>query len=560
MAAGTFSLVGGQVCNGSRSAPVRADVVVTGDQIVAVGNNVATGRRIDVRDLVVAPGFVDIHSHADWVAPLPESVDLLSVLGRQGITTTVGGNCGTSAAPILRIPPEGAIEQTLGIDLVAGRVDWRWRSVADYASHLESNSHLPVNLAMFVGHNTIRAQVVGEAARSATPSELRRMSQLISDGYVQGAAGLSFGFEYFPGRHAGTDEAAALAASMPGGVVALHTRGLSELYTSGMEEAIEIGARSGKRIQLSHVNPLGRAFREEWHRLPEIVAAARKRGVEVGWDAVVFTVWENDWPGLFPYTVSGPLGRDGMLSLMRSAPGRAHLRTLLNQHARWPSWPLGEITKNPLQDVGWRDLILAKTTALRYASGVGRSVAEIADSDGRDAFDVFCDMVAQDPLDTRFLNAWVTGDLEDDSPMAELLRLDDLMPETDAFPDAGPLGEVRVDMPHWHGTMPRFLGRYCRELGLMPIQDAVWRMSGLPADWLGLRDRGHLRAGAIADIVVFDPLSVGDRGTALQAEPPAGIEWVFVNGQALVQQGALHPIPAGRFVGPTRLEATPGRR
>jgi N-acyl-D-aspartate/D-glutamate deacylase len=390
---------------------------------------------------------------------------------------------------------------------------------------------------------------MGELERPATPTEISRMANLIASALDDGAVGLSFGFEYFPGRSAGTDEAVALAARMKRGVVAMHTRGLASLYLDGMTEAIDIGRRSGRPIQLSHVNPLGRAHRAAADRLPDLVAAARRDGIDVNLDAVTYTTWKNDWLSLFPAAVSESYGRDGVRSLAATEDGRKRLQTMVEQCVpAWPSWASGAATKNPIVDTGWDDLVLCETVADHYRDMLGHSVASIAREHGRAPFDVICDLITSDPDATSFLNAWVSGDMDDDEPMQRIFRAEGVIPATDATPNRGPGGAPALDMPNAFGTMPRFLGRFCRDLGVLSLEDAIWRMTALPASWLGLARRGQLREGWVADLVAFSPSAIADAGTLLRPESPLGVEWVFVNGVPVVRDGRLAQSSAGRYV------------
>ncbi len=542
-----FTLVGGLVYDGSRNPPRRANVSVKRDRIARIGDQAPDWTSIDVSGLVVAPGFIDIHSHADWVAALPNAIDLLAPIVRQGITTTVGGNCGSSPAPLVKAGDGSQLERVVGGALTGPLLDWTWHSLSDFGERAELRG-LPVNLAMFVGHSTLRVQTISDAERPATPSEIVRMGALAASAIEHGAVGLSYGFEYVGGRRAGTDEAVAIAAAMPRGVVAMHTRGLSSLYSRGMVEGVEIGERSHRPVQLSHVNPLGREHRSAADTLPDLLRGARARGVEVNADAVVYTVWKNGLLDLFPPPVAESYGLDGVRALAATVDGRKRLHAMVHDCVpSWPSWAAGAQTKNPLVDTGWDDLVLCETADARFEASVGRSIAAIGMECGIDPFEILCDLVSSDPA-TTFLNAWVSGDMVNDEPMEGLIRIDGVMPSTDAIPTRLGHGQIRFDTPHAYGSMPRFLGRFSRDLGLLSLGEAIWRMTRLPARWLGLQGRGELSEGSYADIVVFDPATVSDAGTLTRPEPPVGIEWVFVNGTAVVRKGVPALAAAGRYV------------
>jgi N-acyl-D-amino-acid deacylase len=548
-----LTLRGGTIVDGTGAASFVGNVIVEDERVVEVGVSGIQGTVLDVDGLVVAPGFVDIHSHADWIAPLPEGGELLAASVRQGITTTAAGNCGISPAPLGKRFRRGAIEQMLLVDTVTDRLSWSWRSVGEYLSELEQRG-LPLNLCLYVGHSTLRATVLGELTRPATPSELDEMRTLLEQGLGEGAVGLSVGLEYFPGRYAGPSEVELLAAAAAAhdGLVAVHTRGISELFKPALEEAIGVARRAGCRLQIAHVNPMGRA---NWGQVDALLAGidqARGEGLEVGFDIIGYTAWTLTAFEALPHVVQ-ELGDDAVVALCASPEGRTYLRGLVEQAwPVWPPWVEGRVTRNVLLEMGWEALVLADEPT-GFASQRSRSLGEIASSRGNDPFEVYFDLVAASQGKARIVNVGYGGDFEDDMPLRRLVARPDAIPETDTVP-VRTNGSVALPLPLFHGTMTRFLGHFSRELGLVPLEQAVQRITRLPAERLRLEGRGLLREGAFADLVVFDPATIADRGTFLDPEPPAGIEYVFVNGQQVVSAGvydaerraghALRPSPA----------------
>jgi N-acyl-D-aspartate/D-glutamate deacylase len=539
-----LTLRGGRIVDGTGVPGVVGNVSIDGDRIVAVGGSEELGEVVDVDGLVVAPGFVDIHSHIDLIAPLPEGSALLEANVLQGITTAAAGNCGISPAPLGQRFRRGAVERMLLVGLVTSQMGWNWRSVREFLDELERRG-LPLNLCLFIGHSTLRASVLGELSRPATAGEMAEMRHLLDEGLQDGAIGLSIGLEYFPGRYAGPSEIVDLASvtRRRDGLVAVHTRGLSSLFTGAMNEAIDFARSSGCRLQLSHVNPMGRSNWDGLGALLDRVDSARAEGADIGLDMVTYTAWGLSVFDALPHTVQ-ELGLDAVLAMTSDEQGRKTLRARIEAALpRWPPWVEGNVTRNILLEMGWSDLLV---TDDRHPKRRLESIAQLARLRGADPFDVYFDLLSESLGNAGLISVGFAGDSEDERPLRRLIERTDTVPETDSYP-LGSSGNVHLRMPAFHGTMARFLGRYSRELGLVTLEAAIHRMTQLPASRLRLPDRGVLRPGGFADIVVFDPDTIIDRDSALEPGRPVGIEHVFVNGGHVVRSRIYDPdLKAGR--------------
>jgi N-acyl-D-amino-acid deacylase len=538
-----WTLAGATVVDGTGAEPRTANVVIEGDRIASVDGSERRGTVIDAAGLVAAPGFVDIHSHVDWIVPLDDSAVLLEPNLVQGITTAVAGNCGVSPAPLGDDFRRGAIERMPVVGLVTGRLAWNWRSLGEYLREIERRG-MPLNVATFVGHSTLRATVVGDAPRAATPGELRQMEQLLGEGMRDGAVGLSAGLEYFPGRYAGPSELEALAAiaTAEDGLLAVHTRGISELFDHAMHEAIGFARASGCRLQLSHVNPMGRANWDAIGGLFDAVDDARSAGLDVAFDIVGYTAWTLTAMEALPHVVSD-LGDDAVLALTATGDGRAHLRALIERAwPAWPPWVENRVTRNIPLEMGWDAIYLADEAA-GFAGTRGKTIAGVAVERGIDPFDLYFDLLAASRGAARLVNDGYGGDFQDEGPLERLVVRPDAIPETDT--SVVPLhGRLTLPLPMFWGTMPRFLGRFSRDLQLVTLPEAIRRMTSLPARRARLTGRGELVAGAYADVVLLDLDELGDRGTFLDPEQPGGVEWVFVNGEPVVRERRYDPTGA----------------
>jgi N-acyl-D-amino-acid deacylase len=534
-----WTLAGATVVDGSGAPPYVADVVIEDDRIAAVGDGERRGTVIDASGLLATPGFVDIHSHLDWIAPLPNGPELLAPNVQQGITTSVAGNCGISPAPVGEFVNRGALEQMLLVGLVTEQLGWRWSSVREYLDEVERRG-LPLNLAVYVGHSTLRSTVIGELHRQATPTEQARMRALLEEGLRDGAVGLSVGLEYFPGRYAGPSEIEDLCrvAAAHDGLVAVHTRGISELFDPAMDEALRFGTSSGCRLQLAHVNPMGRANWDAIDGLFSRVDAARAGGLDVAFDIIGYTAWTMTVFETLPHVVA-ELGLDAVLALA-GGPGRTHLRELVERaRPEWPPWVENRVTRNVPLEMGWDALYLADAPA-GFEDAKGETLAAIARQRQADGFDVYCDVMVASRGAARIVNDGYGGDSADDEPLRRLVARPDAIPETDTVPVVVD-GRIALPLPLFWGTMPRFLARFSRDLELLALEHAVARITSVPARQARLGDRGELREGAFADVLLLDLANLGDRGTMLDPEPAGGVEWVFVNGEPVVTDGVYDP-------------------
>ena len=538
-----WTLKGGTIVDGSGGAGYVGDIVIENDRVTSVGAAASSGTVIDVTGLVIAPGFVDIHSHDDWIAPLPDGPALLGPNVQQGITTTVAGNCGLSPAPLGDDGPVGALERMLLVGWVTDKMGWDWQSFGEYLDVLERRG-LPLNLCLFVGHSTLRASVMGHLCeRPATPGELGEMKRLLAAGLDEGAIGLSVGLEYFPGRYAGPSEVESLTALVAGRdrLTAVHTRGISGLYDQGMAEAIGFATSTRCRLQISHVAPMGRANWGAVDKLFDRVDDARRAGLDLAFDVVPWTTWTLAAPEVMPHPIQD-LGLDAILALVSSADGRRYLKeTVESSPPTWPPWVDGRVTRNMILDLGWDSMIVADPRSPEFEERRGETVAGMAAALGRDPYDVYFDVGASSRGQAQVVNVGYGGDLDSDEPLQRVLARPDAIPETDTVPVPGPNGSVHVSLPLFYGTMARFLGRYSRDLGIVPLEQAVARITRVPAERVRLRDRGVLREGAFADVTVFDPGEIGERGTLLDPEPAGGIPYVFVNGEPVVRDGTYDP-------------------
>ncbi len=482
--------------DGSGDPPVIGSIGVERDRVVRVdvgddGGMPDAARTIDGAGLALAPGFIDVHNHSD-LSPLilPEMPSTV----RQGVTTVVVGNCGSSPYPLAGL--EDAIW------LANGGVDEvprpGWTSYGDYLDALAA-ARPAVNVATLVGHGSVRHEVLGLDRRPPTAAELARMRALVTEAIDAGAFGLSTGLIYVPGLFSATDEivAVAEAAAHAGGLYASHIRGEARTLFAAIEEASTVGARAGLPVHISHLKCDGAHV---WGRSAELLERLHA-APDASADQYPYTAWNSSLASLLP--AWAPVGD-------------------LERLARTDHERLAAAVSEEVDGVGWEHIVVIQTSDARWN---GMDVASIAEGLGEDPIDAFVRLLVADPTSSIVGHAMREDDVE------AILRDPGVFVASDASATApdGPGGDHPVH-PREYGTFPRALA-LARDRALLPLEAVVRKMTSLPAERFGLRDRGVLRAGAFADLVLFDPAAVRDVSTYEASHAfPLGIELVVVNG------------------------------
>ncbi len=522
----------GRILDGTGAVELRGDLAIRGGRIASVGKEVEAEEVIDATGKVVAPGFIDLHSHGDLVLAWP-SDDRLSLLeGRiaQGITTEIVGNCGLGAAPLFG----GATEILPQINgwMTPASFAWSWKGIGDYLSHLERIG-LPVNVGTLVPHGPLRLGVHSLAPGETSGEERRLMAEALDASLEEGAFGLSAGLIYPPGMYTSTEELSFLArrVARSGAIFASHVRGSSETLLDAVSEILRIGLETGARVHHSHAEAVGRPHWPKLARFLEMEEAARAEGVLVSADMFPYTVAATMMLAIFPpWSLEGGLPR--LIERLENDRERENIRVSIETVSpTWPPWRGGGWPHNLVKAVGWDRIRVSTVGSDRNRSAEGITLEELGRARGRHAFDAIADLMVEEEGNVgQFVE-----DISGEEGIATLVKDRDIAFITDA-------NDYGKGKPHpaAYGSFPRILGRYVRKEALLTLPEAVRRMTSLPASILGLEDRGVLREGACADVVVFDPELIEDRASLEEPRLRArGVEMVFVNGKVVYRGGAL---------------------
>ena len=507
-------LRGGDVVDGTGGPRRRADVAVAAERIVEVGliEPTEADEVLDASGLVVAPGFHDVHTHYDLVLlDKPGHLDGL----RQGITTYHVGQCGLGFAPASAEAQAVFREYLAAISTDPDLPSWR--SVDDYLSLFDRTA--AVNCVYLLPHGLLRVECAGMSGEPLTPKQADRLEGLVAEGMQQGARGLSTGLGYFPGSECPTGEIvdAARATARHGGVYVSHIRDYSEGLLAALDEAFAVGRGAEIPVHISHLRP-GGPFRGHADAVLERVEQGRDDlGVDVTFDSYTYLKGCTLMAALVvpPCTYAG--GLDAAIELVSDPVERRRLAEGM-----------------PRQD--WSEAHISCVGSEANRRFEGMRLPEFADAVGKDIFDACCYLLAEE----RF-RVGVVGWPILESDLQQILRHPLCLIGSDGIP----AGSARH--PRACGSHARYLGHYVRELGLLPLEEAVRRLTSAPARRFGLDDRGAIAEGMAADITVFDPAAIIDRAT--YAEPlllSDGVHHVVVNGQPVLRDGVLTPARPGR--------------
>jgi N-acyl-D-amino-acid deacylase len=508
-----------RIADGTGNPWFWGEVAVRNGQIATVGrtrSRVGRSRAahtVDARGQVVAPGFIDGHTHSDlMVLDHPET----EIKPRQGVTTEVVGNCGMSCAPF---SPErldllkSYVEPILG---PTGR-EWSWETFSGYLDAI-SGAGPSENVASFVGHGTLRIAVMGFEDRPASPSELDLMKALLREALEAGAVGLSLGLMYSPGAYATEEELSELCSVLPehDGLLATHIRGEGNSLITSIEEVARVAERSGIPLHVSHLKAAGRSNWGTVEQAMELLENARSRGLDATCDVYPYTAGSTTLTTLLPpWALEGGIPR--LLARLADKATRRRIKEeLRHEQENWD---------NLVASTGWRAVQISSVYHGPNPEIEGRDLVEIAELRGKAPADCAMDLLLEHEGKVSIVFFHMS-----ESDVDEVVRWDRSLIASDSLHSG-----AAKPHPRLYGCFPRLFARYVREKKLLTLEEAVRKVTSFPAARFGLHGRGLIKPGHAADLIIFDPEEISD--TATYEDPkqyPEGISHVFVNGAEVV--------------------------
>jgi N-acyl-D-aspartate/D-glutamate deacylase len=518
-----FDLVitNGHVVDGTGSPWYSADIGIRDGKIAAIGNLSAAPRKrtIDAAGKVVAPGFIDMLGQSELTilvdSRLPSKI-------YQGITTEITGE-GGSVAPL-----NDAIIQADRSSYDHYHISPDWRTFRQYFARLEKQG-MGINVASYVGATQVRRMVLGDDNKQPTAEQLDRMKSLVRDAMKDGTVGVSTSLEYAPAPYAKTDELIALAAEGGkfGGIYSTHMRNESDAVLEAIDEAVRIGREAHVPVEIWHLKVAGK---NNWGRMPEVVArinSARAAGADVTADTYAYTAWFNDFSAFIPQWAHDG-GTAKLVERLKDPATRERIRKdMLTPSKDWD---------NEWQEIpGPEAIMIGVVQNPKLVSLQGKRLSEIAKLWNKDPMDALFDFLIEDP----FAGVAVFGMSQPDVTLALQQPWVAIDNDSSGTSPDGILGQEHPH-PRAYGTFPRILRKYVREDKALTLGDAIRKMSALPAQRIRLSDRGVLKAGMWADVVIFDPATVRDLATFENPNQLSqGMEYVLVNGVAVIEQGKM---------------------
>ena len=525
-------LKGGRIIDGTGSSPERLDIGIKKGVIAAIdkdlNNNAASV--LDISNLFVSPGFIDVHSHCDLIPFMSGKIRHTRLL--QGVTTEIVGQCGLGAAPY----SQSMCNWKQYLKSILGDIpnDWNWPEFSDYLKEM-SDTPKPNNVASLVTHGAIRASVIGLGSVQPDKTEMKKMQDLALQSMESGAIGISYGLVYLPGVFAQRDEIAALSkiAAMYDGIVMIHIRSYSNEIRQAMNEILQIAKETGIKLQISHLKSYAnRISHVSGKELIQIIENARSEGIDVTFDEHPYTAGSTLLNQILP-----PWAKEGgsseIVKRMQDPDTLDRLRSDLSLNApKYPGWD------NHVGAVGWSNILVNSVKNEKNIKFQGKTMDQISDMMGTDEVNALSRLLVEGNAECSM----VTLNLFSEQDIIDLIS----HPLSQIGSDGIPTGTPH---PRLYSTFPKFIGHYIRDLKLMDLSCAIKKITGDPALRLNIKDRGLIKVGLAGDIVVFDLNTInGKEDYAHPDQIPSGIKYVFVNGKLAVNKGKVTTDNAGVLI------------
>ncbi len=526
----------GSIIDGTGLPAYDADIAINNNRIVALGSlqNFKAKRILDAGKFSLIPGIIDPHSHADLIFPLApqRQSELLRGKLSQGITTTIVGNCGLGCTPIGNPEAENILRAVNGW-MTPEPIKWAWRGVGEYLDHIE-NHGVALNVATLVPHGPIRISAMGLKKGAPSRSQLKTMRTLAEQAMKDGALGLSSGLIYPPGMYSEADELQSLAQIVKAydGIYTSHIRGSSETLLPAVKELLDVARATGVRIHHSHNEAVGR---KHWSKIDRVLAMEEKavqEGLRVSFDMFPYTAAATMMIAIYPpWSLEG--GVDSLIERLRDKTTRAKIRRDIQQQkssCQPDGWP-----HNLVRASGWKEIFIGYVASRKNKRYEKLNLLELAKLTNKEPFEAISDLIVAERGQISMLIFEVSGEHESRDLLSKFAK----HPLSAFCTDAEEYGRG-IPHPAAYGAFPKILSRFVREDQTLTFEEAIRKMTAFPAQIFGVKDRGIIRAGAFADLVLIDLKKIQDRATYAHPNRLAtGIETVIINGKIAWDKGVM---------------------
>ncbi len=529
----------GTILDGTGAPGLRADIAVTGDRIAAIGDlkGEKAVKTIDASGKFVSPGFIDMHTHSD-MSLLYDSYASSRI--HTGVTTDVIGNCGIGVAPVNEKNKQLLLDYlaTRIVGTIPAPLELHWSTFGEYLNYIDKNPPA-VNVAPLLAQGAIRIAEMGFSKEAAAPDQIRAMRAEVKKAMEEGAIAMTSGLIYLPGAYTGREELAELCKELRpyGGYYCTHMRNEGDTIFEAIDESIYIAKTAGVPLHISHLKLFGESNFGQTDKIFAVLDKAEEEGLRVTFDCYPYEAGMSSLSALLPSWVFEG-GVDKLVERIREPENRLRLRREIEEGI--PGW------QNPCKaSGGFKNVIIASLMLEKNKWYEGKSVEEIAKLQGKDPYDVVFDTLIEENAKVQMVTYMMSGE--------DVLKIV-THPKTMFGSDSMSLsteGLLAFGKPHPRafGTFGRIYSHYVKELGVLTFEEAVKKMTSMPAALLRLRDRGILREGYFADVVVFDPDTIKDRATYTDPKQyTEGIECVIVNGKIALEEGIQTKTLAGRVL------------
>ncbi|HBF9828819.1 N-acyl-D-amino-acid deacylase family protein [Clostridioides difficile] len=518
----------GLIVDGNKTPTYEGDILIENEKILKISQdlNEEADKVIDAKGRVICPGFIDTHSHSDLVI-LVNPYNEVKI--RQGITTEVLGQDGISMAPLPQEHISSWRKNLAGLDGESDEIDWKYETTENYLKMMDYNG-VGLNETYLVPHGNVRMEAMGLEDRPATKEEIQKMCEITERELKAGAIGLSTGLIYIPCAYSLTEEIIEMCKVVAkyDGVFVVHQRSEADTILTSMEEIIEIGKQSGVKVHFSHFKVCGKA---NWKYIPQVIELlekAEKEGIRVSFDQYPYAAGSTMLGVVLPpWAHSG--GTDKLIERLSDENERAKMKKdIANGIEGWDNF---------IEFAGIDQIFVTSVKTEKNKDTIGKSLLEIGKMRGKDPLDATFDLLKEEEnavgmVDFYGLEEHIIGFMKRD--------------EQNVCTDGLLAGKPH---PRAYGSFPKILGRYVRELNVLTIEEAVYKMTKKAATSFSIKDRGELKEGYFADIVIFDKYTVSGCDDFINSmQYPTGIDYVIINGNCVVEEGKYNKIKAGKVL------------